>query len=77
MINQLALLLLQAPEVPQSLSTNALIFMLTSMAAVTALAGWCFFRILSGKEHFDPDGTGPAKPPVAGEVEREGRQPDP
>jgi hypothetical protein len=46
------------------------IFMLTSMGAVTALTIWCYSRILRGKKHFDPDGTGPAHPPVKGRVER-------
>ena len=36
------------------------------MAAVTSLTFWCFWRILSGKEHFDPDGTGPEHSPVPG-----------
>ena len=46
------------------------IFMLTSMGAVTLLTAWCFARILRGKRHFDPDGTGPAHPPVEGRTER-------
>lgn len=45
------------------------VFMLTSMGAVTALAVWCFTRILTGKAHFDPDGTGPARAPVKGEAD--------
>lgn len=47
------------------------VFMLTSMGAVTLLAGWCFARILKGHRHFDPDGTGPARPPVRGRASRE------
>lgn len=47
------------------------IFMLTSMGAVTWLAVWCYSRILRGKEHFDPDGTGPAHSPVPGEADPE------
>lgn len=46
------------------------IFMLVSMGAVTLLCVWCFARILRGKEHFDPDGTGPGHPPVEGRAER-------
>jgi hypothetical protein len=46
------------------------VFMLVSMAAVTTLAVWCFARILRGKEHFDPDGTGPQSPPVAGRADK-------
>lgn len=57
------------------LDSFALFFMLLSMGAVTALAIWCFWRILRGQQHFDPDGTGPAHAPVAGEVERESRHP--
>lgn len=45
------------------------IFMLTSMGAVSALTFWCYSRILGGKEHFDPDGTGPAHPPVGGSAD--------
>jgi hypothetical protein len=45
------------------------VFMLASMGAVTAVTIWCFARILRGKAHFDPDGTGPAGPPVKGRLE--------
>ena len=45
------------------------IFMLVSMGAVTGLAVWCYARILRGKAHFDPDGTGPARPPVTGSAD--------
>jgi len=45
------------------------IFMLVSMGAVTLLTAWCFTRILRGKRHFDPDGTGPASPPVRARTE--------
>jgi ABC-type nickel/cobalt efflux system permease component RcnA len=30
-------------------TTFALVFMLSSMALVTALAGWCLWRVLKGK----------------------------
>ena len=46
------------------------VFMLVSMGAVTVLTVWCFARILGGKEHFDPDGTGPESPPVPGRMDR-------
>lgn len=46
------------------------VFMLLSMGAVTLLAAWCFTRILRGKRHFDPDGTGPDVPPVPGRADR-------
>jgi len=56
-------------EVQQGLSPFATAFMLASMGAVTLLTTWCFWRILSNKQHFDPDGTGPAHSPVAGEAD--------
>lgn len=66
--------LLQTPAAEaaarEGLSTFALIFMLLSMAAVTTLTVWCFTKILSGKAHFDPDGTGPAHAPVPGEADQ-------
>lgn len=46
------------------------VFMLVSMGAVTTLTAYCFNRILRGKRHFDPDGTGPAHPPVPGRADR-------
>ncbi|CAN5747243.1 hypothetical protein BH23GEM6_BH23GEM6_12570 [soil metagenome] len=51
----------------------AWVFMLGSMGAVTTLAVWCFTRVLTTRKHFDPDGTGPARPPVVGEVEQKKR----
>lgn len=51
---------------------GALAFMLICIGAVTLLTAWCYLKILGDKQHFDPDGTGPAKPPVEGKVEREG-----
>lgn len=45
-------------------------FMLVSMGAATFLTVWSFWRILRGKKHFDPDGTGPDHPPVSGRAER-------
>lgn len=53
------------------LTPLSLAFMVVSMAAVTALAAWCYSRILRGKAHFDPDGTGPAHSPVPGEADPE------
>ena len=70
----LALLVLQVREelVAENLQMDAFawIFMLVSMGAVTILTIWSFSRILRGKQHFDPDGTGPASPPVKGRVEQ-------
>ena len=62
----------EAVEPPLELTAGSIAFMLLAMLAVTSLAIWCFARILGSKEHFDPDGTGPAAPPVEGKVEREG-----
>lgn len=63
------LMLLQAAPAPLELTAGTVAFMLVSMGAVTALTVWCFSRILKGKRHFDPDGTGPAHSPVQGSVE--------
>lgn len=54
------------------ISSGALLFMLVSMGAVITLTAWCFARILRTKEHFDPDGTGPAHAPVPGREESGG-----
>jgi hypothetical protein len=54
------------------LNAFSLAFMLVSITAVSSLTAWCYWRILGGQKHFDPDGTGPAEPPVEGKVEREG-----
>ena len=51
------------------LTIYSLTFMLVAMGSVTLLAAWCFIRILGGKAHFDPDGTGPARPPVSGSAD--------
>lgn len=47
------------------------IFWLGSWAFVLGLTGWSFWRLMSdqGKKHFDPDGVGPATPPVKGKAE--------
>ncbi|CAN5842932.1 hypothetical protein BH20GEM3_BH20GEM3_00100 [soil metagenome] len=46
------------------MSTGALIFMALSWTFVLGLTGWAYSQILRGKQHFDPDGIGPASPPV-------------
>jgi hypothetical protein len=48
------------------MSAGAIVFWLASWAFVLGLTGFCFARILRLRRHHDPDGTGPAKPPVAG-----------
>ena len=73
----MALILLQSSAAERAaggLTTLSLAFMLLSMGAVTTLTAWCFMRILSTKKHFDPDGTGPARPPVAGEEDAGARE---
>lgn len=45
------------------------VFMLVSMGAVITLTAWCYTRILRTRKHFDPDGTGPASPPISGRVD--------
>ncbi|HEY8470747.1 MAG TPA: hypothetical protein VIL18_13935 [Longimicrobiales bacterium] len=62
--------MIQAAAPALELTAGALVFMLGAMGAVTALTGWCFARILKGRRHFDPDGTGPAHSPVQGTAER-------
>ena len=58
------------------MSTGALIFMIAAWAFVLGLMAWSFARILRGKKHFDPDGIGPAEPPVAGRADpTSGRRP--
>ncbi|MEW5928439.1 MAG: hypothetical protein AB1941_13305 [Gemmatimonadota bacterium] len=51
------------------MSTGAMIFLILSWTFVLGLTTWSFSRILSGKKHFDPDGIGPASPPVPGAAE--------
>jgi len=71
---ELAMILLPqaAASAEEGLTAFSWTFMLVSMGAVTALAAWCFNRILRGRRHFDPDGTGPARSPVPGKIDREG-----
>ena len=45
------------------MTTGAIIFMLISWTFVIGLVSWAFYRILTHKQHFDPDGIGPAAPP--------------
>jgi hypothetical protein len=72
----IALVLLQSSAEARAaggLGPFAWVFMLGSIGAVTTLTAWCFYRVLSTKDHFDPDGTGPAHSPVPGQVELEER----
>ena len=56
------------------MSTGAVVMMIISWSFVLGLMSWSFWRILHAKEHFDPDGIGPAVPPEGGRVES--RPPD-
>ena len=46
------------------MTTQAVIFWLLSWSFVLGLMGWSYRRILSDKKHHDPDGIGPAVPPL-------------
>lgn len=46
------------------MSTGAMLFMFGSWAFVLGLTGWSFYKLLTLKKHHDPDGTGPAVPPL-------------
>ena len=52
------------------MTIDAIIFMAASWTMVLGLFFWSFRRILTTKAHHDPDGTGPAEPPVPGRAER-------
>jgi hypothetical protein len=73
MIAMMFLVLMQVNDdlVAEVVSMDAFswVFMLVSMGTVTTLTAWCFLRIMRTRRHFDPDGTGPASPPVPGRVE--------
>jgi hypothetical protein len=51
------------------MSAGALIFMVVSWTFVLGLTFWSFGKILRNQKHFDPDGIGPAQPPVPGRAE--------
>lgn len=75
MVNVAILLLVQ--QVNEELVADVLkmdafswTFMVVSLGAATFLTVWSFSRILRGKKHFDPDGTGPDHPPVSGKADR-------
>lgn len=56
------------------MTTQAIIFMAASWAFVLGLTAWSFRKLMQDREHFDPDGIGPASPPVPGEVEARERK---
>lgn len=51
------------------MSAGAAIFMAAAWIFVLGLTFWSFARILRTQQHFDPDGIGPADPPVPGRAE--------
>ena len=51
------------------MTVGSILFLVLSWAFVLGLTGFCFFRILTLRRHHDPDGTGPAKPPIQGAAE--------
>ncbi len=53
------------------MSGGAILFMVLSWLFVLGLTAFSFARILTLRRHHDPDGTGPAKPPLPGSAERE------
>jgi hypothetical protein len=67
-MNTILALIQTAPEAAartgEAIGPGALAFMGISMGAVAALTAWCFVRVLRTRRHFDPDGTGPATPPI-------------
>lgn len=70
-VTLLALMQVQEELVAEVVELDAFSWtlMLVSMGSVTLLTVWCFYRILTGRQHFDPDGTGPQSPPVPGRLE--------
>ncbi|MCU0291522.1 MAG: hypothetical protein MUF10_05960 [Thermoanaerobaculaceae bacterium] len=48
------------------MSAAAIVFWLVSWTFVIGLTVFCFWRILRLRTHHDPDGIGPAHPPVGG-----------
>jgi len=51
------------------MTTGAIVFMAMSWGVALGLMAWSYSRILRGKKHHDPDGIGPAQPPVPGTTE--------
>lgn len=49
----------------------AIVFMTLSWGFVLGLTIWSFAKILRHQEHHDPDGIGPASPPVSGLKDRQ------
>ena len=52
------------------MTAAAWIFMALSWLFVLGLAAWSFGKVLRKRRHHDPDGIGPAAPPVPGARDR-------
>jgi hypothetical protein len=59
------------------MSAGAIVFMLASWIFVLGLTFWAFATILKTQRHFDPDGIGPAGPPVPPSVHQDPPPRDP
>ncbi|MET0396114.1 MAG: hypothetical protein ABW277_04785 [Longimicrobiaceae bacterium] len=46
------------------MTTEAIIFMAVVWTAPFGLITWSYAKVPRGRRHFDPDGIGPATPPV-------------
>lgn len=51
------------------MSPGAIVFLLASWTLVLGLTFWSFWKIMKTQKHFDPDGIGPADPPVPAQAE--------
>ena len=52
------------------MTTAAIFFLAFSWIFVLGLTFWSFKKIMGHQAHFDPDGIGPAQPPVPGLTEQ-------
>lgn len=52
------------------MSGSAIAFMAGSWTVVLSLVAWSFYRLLTNKKHFDPDGIGPESPPAPGRAQK-------
>lgn len=55
------------------MTTEAIIFMVVIWTCLLSVLTWSYSRVLRGRRHFDPDGIGPAAPPVPSMVAEEQR----
>lgn len=52
------------------MSTGAILFMAGSWIFVLGLTFWSFYKLMTLQKHHDPDGIGPAVPPVKARTEK-------